>query len=107
MIHFWKKSGHARMIICHLHHHYQIRGAHVLWEFLYRLSHGAAEEEAVSHTCNQLEAALRTKRSTEAIELIPEVCTCNENILVHSFLVCGIIGSPIFGQDVLCTYIRV
>ena len=104
--HFWRKSDHARIIICH-HHHYQIRGAHVFWEFLYRLSHGAAEGGAVSHTPNQLEAALHTKRSTEATELIPEVCTYNENILVHSFLVCGITGPPIFGQDVLCMYIRV
>ena len=84
---FWRKSGPARLIICHLHHHYQIRGAHMFWEFLYRLSHGAAEGGAVSQTPNQLKAALRTKSSTEAIELIPEVCTCNENILVHSFLV--------------------
>ena len=79
----------------------------MFWEFLYRLSHGAVEGGAVSHTPNQLEAALRTKRSTEATELIPEVCTYNENILVHSFLVCGITGPPIFGQDVLCMYIRV
>ena len=85
--HFWRKSGHARIIICHLHHHYQIRGAHVFWEeFLYWLSHSAAEGAAVSHTPNQLEAALRTKRSTEAIELIPEVCTCNEKFLYTLFL---------------------
>ena len=32
---------------------------------------------------------------------------CNENILAHPFLVCGITGPPIFGQDVLCTYVRV
>ena len=81
-----RKSGHARIIICHLHHLYQIRGAHVFWEFLYRLSHGAAEGGVVSHTPNHLEAALRTKSSTEAIELIPEVCTCNEKFLYTLFL---------------------
>ena len=31
---------------------------------------------AVSHTRNQLEAAVSAKRSIEAIELIPEVCMC-------------------------------
>ena len=73
--HLWRKSGHARIIICHLHHHYQVRGAHVFWEkFLYRLSHDAAEGGAVRHTHNQLEAAVHNKRSTEAIELIPEAC---------------------------------
>ena len=42
-----------------------------------RLSQGAAAVtsggENVSHTRNQLEAAVRAKRSVEAIELIPEV----------------------------------
>ena len=54
----------------------QVRGAHVFWEeFLSRLSQGAAVAGggAVSHTRNQLEAAVRAKRSIEAIELIPEV----------------------------------
>ena len=39
------------------------------------LSQGAAVVEggALSHTHNQLEAAVRAKRSIEAIELIPEV----------------------------------
>ena len=47
----------------------------MFWEeFLSRLGQGAAEGGAVSHTRNQLEAAVRAKRSTEAIELIPEVC---------------------------------
>ena len=48
----------------------------MFWEeFLSRLSQGAAVAEggAVSHTRNQLEAAVRAKRSIEAIELIPEV----------------------------------
>ena len=63
----------------------QVRGAHVFWEeFLSRLSQGAAVagEGAVSHTRNQLEAAVRAKRSIEAIELIPEVC-------IH-YICCGI-----------------
>ena len=47
----------------------------MFWEeFLSRLGRGAAGGGAVSHTRNQLEAAVRAKRSTEAIELIPEVC---------------------------------
>ena len=57
----------------------QAKGAHAFWEeFLSRLSKGAAVVEggAVSHTRNQLEAAVRAKRSIEAIELIPEVCVC-------------------------------
>ena len=57
--------------------HIQVRGAHVFWEeFLSRLSQSAAvaEGRAVSHTGNQLEAAVCAKRSDEAIELIPEVC---------------------------------
>ena len=47
--------------------------------FLSRLNHGAAVVEggAVSHTRDKLEAAVRAKRSTEAIELIPEVCMHN------------------------------
>ena len=53
-------------------------------EFLSRLSQGAAvaEEGAVSYTHNQLEAAVRAKRSIEAIELIPEVC----NGLVYMYV---------------------
>ena len=47
----------------------------MFWEeFLSRLGQGAAGGGAVSHTRYQLEAAVRAKRSTEAIELIPEVC---------------------------------
>ena len=53
----------------------QVRGAHIFWEeFLSRLSQGAVVVGALSHTRNQLEAAVRAKRSIEAIELIPEVC---------------------------------
>ncbi|XP_065893587.1 malonyl-CoA decarboxylase, mitochondrial-like isoform X2 [Dysidea avara] len=56
---------------------HNVRGAHAFWEeFLSRLSQGAAAvrsgERSVSHTRNQLEAAVRAKRSIEAIELIPE-----------------------------------
>ena len=53
----------------------QVRGAHVFWkEFLSRLSQSAAVAGAVSHTHNQLEAAVCVKRSIEAIELITELC---------------------------------
>ena len=79
----------------------------MFWEeFLSRLSHGATEGGAMNHTRNQLEAALRTKRSTEAIELILEVSTYNRHILIHSSCICVLIGPPIFGQDALCMYIR-
>ena len=43
-------------------------------------------ERSVSHTRNQLEAAVRAKRSIEAIELIPEVheCSCHLHIISES-----------------------
>ena len=53
-----------------------------------RLSQGAAVAEggALSHTRNQLEAAVRAKRSIEAIELIPEVCNDTyQEIFMYAF----------------------
>ena len=67
----------------------QVRGAHAFWEeFLSRLSQGAAMVEggALSHTRNQLEAAVCAKRSIEAIELIPEVCI--RHIVLHVYACC-------------------
>ena len=64
-------------ILSNILHIIQVRGAHVFWkEFSSRLSQGAAVTEggAVSHTRDQLKAAVHAKRSIEAIELIPEVC---------------------------------
>ena len=39
------------------------------------------EGGALSHTHNQLEAAVHARRSIEAIELIPEVCKMAHTVL--------------------------
>ena len=64
------------------------------WKFLSRLSQGAAVAEggAVSHTCNQLEAAVHAKRSIEAIELIPEVY--NGLVYMYVYVLCkGVVAN--------------
>ena len=71
-------------------------------EFLSRLGQDAAGGGSVSHTRNQLEAAVRAKRSTEAIELIPEVCNghiiicdraCNNQLSEHKkLLIFGVLA---------------
>ena len=59
----------------------------MFWEeFLSRLGRGAAGGGSVSHTRNQLEAAVRAKRSTEAIELIPEVCKGHIICILYTYL---------------------
>ena len=47
------------------------------------MSQGAVVGGAVGHTRNQLEAAVRAKRSIEAIELIPEVSNVRVYMYVH------------------------
>ena len=82
----------------------------MFWEeFLSRLSQGAAVAEggAVSHTRNQLETAVRAKRSIEAIELIPEVCNELDYMYVYMCVVEGSSSLCMGNMYIVCMYMKV